>query len=249
MKSVSAFKTAVLAFSLLLTLTSPALLRAQMIIPYSTSPNPFVSGAPSTLSATPGNNANAALYDGIKLLGITPTVSRNGTLTTEHGPAAIMPLSIPPVFEPGETSAADEPGSLILRRPGWTAILTQTAMAITLESSGAYRMKWEGAETSAEIRGIDRQPGVTNYLIGLDKSLWRTGVPQFGKAESRRLYPGVDVVYYPSEDHIEYDLQLAPHANRARIRMGFEGATGIHAWHDRSGFGSSCTHRSANRSP
>jgi hypothetical protein len=100
MKSASAFKTAVLAFSLLAILDSPALLLAQ---------------------------ANAALFGGVR-------------------PEATT-LSIPPVFESGETGAAGDPGSLILRQPGWTAAVTQTAVEIALGSSGGYRMKWDGAAT------------------------------------------------------------------------------------------------------
>jgi hypothetical protein len=178
MKSASAFKTAVLAFSLLAILGSPAFAQA-----------------------------NAELFGGVRPMATT--------------------LSIPPVFESGETGAAGDPGSLILRQPGWTAAVTQTAVEIALGSSGGYRMKWDGAERSAEIQGIDRQPGVANYLMGLDKSKWRIGVPQFGKAASRRIYPGVDVVYYPGDDRMEYDLELAPHADRARIGMVFEGTRGM----------------------
>jgi hypothetical protein len=39
------------------------------------------------------------------------------------------------------------------------------------------RMKLVGANRSAPVAGLDRLPGITNYLIGNDPKKWRTNVP------------------------------------------------------------------------
>ena len=62
--------------------------------------------------------------------------------------------------------------------------------------SHAVRVRLEGSRGASQTRGVDRQPGVVNYLIGQDRSRWRTGVPTYGRVRLSSVYPGIDLVYY-----------------------------------------------------
>jgi hypothetical protein len=53
---------------------------------------------------------------------------------------------------------------------------------------------------------------------------WHTDVPNFARLQYSQVYPGVDLVYYGSNNRLEYDFVLAPNADPSAIRMRFEGA-------------------------
>ncbi|MBM3493786.1 MAG: hypothetical protein FJX72_05610 [Armatimonadetes bacterium] len=114
------------------------------------------------------------------------------------------------------------------------------------------RMKLVGANPKAVAKGLERQPGIVNYLIGNDPGQWRTRIPTYAKAKLAGAYPGVDVVYYATErpaaskrsyaslqaagsdrslsalgsqpSALEYDFILRPGAIPERIQLAFEGA-------------------------
>jgi hypothetical protein len=72
------------------------------------------------------------------------------------------------------------------------------------------------------IEGLDRLPAVTNYMVGPRKD-WRAGVGNFARVRYREVYPGIDVVYYGTDNQLEYDFVLAPGADPDAIRMKFKG--------------------------
>jgi hypothetical protein len=41
------------------------------------------------------------------------------------------------------------------------------------------------------------------------------------------VYPGIDLVYYGSQGHLEYDFQVAPGSDARTIQLGFEGARSV----------------------
>ena len=61
------------------------------------------------------------------------------------------------------------------------------------------RMKLLGANQEAQITGVDKLPGKSNYLIGKDPQKWRTNVPTYAKVRYRNVYPGIDLVYYGNQ--------------------------------------------------
>ncbi|MCW3098268.1 MAG: hypothetical protein JWL77_3886 [Chthonomonadaceae bacterium] len=76
---------------------------------------------------------------------------------------------------------------------------------------------------------LTQQPlaGYVNYFIGKDPSKWHAGIPTFGKVGFHQVYPGVDLVYYGNQRHLEYDFIVAPHADPKRIQLHFAGAQRI----------------------
>jgi len=70
-------------------------------------------------------------------------------------------------------------------------------------------------------------PGVSNYLIGNDKSKWHTGIANYAEVQFSSVYPGIDLVYYGNQRQLEHDFVVAPGADPKKIRLSFEGAKGL----------------------
>lgn len=71
-------------------------------------------------------------------------------------------------------------------------------------------MKFVGANAEPQVLGVDELPGKSNYFIGNDPTKWRTNVPSYAKVKYMGVYPGVDLVYYGNQQHLEYDFVVAP---------------------------------------
>jgi hypothetical protein len=96
----------------------------------------------------------------------------------------------------------------------------------TLGRSGSVGLRWVGGR-SVTPEPEERQPGVTNYLVGADRSKWKAGIPHFGKVRYQSIYPGIDVVFYGRENRLEFDMILAPGADASAVRLQFAGAAKI----------------------
>src|SRR5205823_4930724 len=86
------------------------------------------------------------------------------------------------------------------------------------------RMQMVGADPKAGA--LRQQPlvGKINYFLGKDPENWYVGIPTFGRVGFHSVYPGVDVIYYGNQRHLEYDFVVAPHADPKRILLHFVGA-------------------------
>ena len=92
------------------------------------------------------------------------------------------------------------------------------------EKVSVLRMGLAGANPAPAIDGVDRMPGNVNYLIGNDPHKWHTDVPTYAQVKYQGLYPGVDLVFYGNQRHLEYDFVVAPGANPKSIALNIEGA-------------------------
>ena len=118
----------------------------------------------------------------------------------------------------GEAEAEERAGDFTQRRllstppAGWQSIV---------------RMRFEEADSQAEMAGLEPLPGIVNYFIGDDPSKWRTNIPTYQKVEYKNLYDGIDLVYYGNQGQLEYDLIVAPGADPSQIMLAFDGAERI----------------------
>ncbi|HTC22416.1 MAG TPA: SBBP repeat-containing protein, partial [bacterium] len=85
-------------------------------------------------------------------------------------------------------------------------------------------MTLEGIQTGINFESLDKLPGVSNYFIGNDKSKWHRNIPQYSKVIAREIYPGVDMIYYGNQRHLEYDIMVKPGADPNSIHLKYEGA-------------------------
>jgi len=115
---------------------------------------------------------------------------------------------------------------LALRQPQRTRRESfMPSSAPSASSAVQLRLRLLGANPSPEVVGLDELPGKSNYFIGNDPTKWRTDVPTFAKVEYREVYPGINLVYYGSnQNQLEYDFVVAPGALSSQIRFAVEGA-------------------------
>ncbi len=140
------------------------------------------------------------------------------------------------MFEPnqGQTDASVR---FIARGGGYGLFLTEREAVLSLHApaaaknappkSSVVRMTLAGANLHPEVSGTALLPGKSNYFIGNDASKWRRNVPQFGRVEYAQVYPGIDLIYYGSQGHLEYDFEVAPGTDARTIQLGFEGASSV----------------------
>jgi hypothetical protein len=92
------------------------------------------------------------------------------------------------------------------------------------ETSSVLRMQFDGAKEKPQISGAGEQEAKSNYL-NLDGTGERiTNVSNFERVNYKEIYDGIDLVFYGNERELEYDFNVAPNADAARIKLKFDGA-------------------------
>jgi hypothetical protein len=157
---------------------------------------------------------------------------------SERAKAEAAYAKLPMYFEAnqGQTDAAVK---YLARGKGYTLFLTSSEAVLALQMPAAsqtqgqdvVRMKLQGANTDPMVRGVGRLPSQSTYMTGNDPRKWNTNVEQYSKVEYKRIYPGIDVVYYGNQQQLEYDFVVAPGANPGLIRMAFQGTQKIELDH------------------
>jgi hypothetical protein len=103
-----------------------------------------------------------------------------------------------------------------------------TSMPVSIDASGAVlggklRMSLAGGQREARLEGVQRQQANSNYLVGRQRSKWRSDVPHFDRVAVRGAYPGIDVLYYAQDKKLEYDFLVQPGSDPKTIRLRFSG--------------------------
>lgn len=80
-----------------------------------------------------------------------------------------------------------------------------------------------GVSDEVNFYGENPKSGISNYLIGPDRSKWVTRVPLYGQVRVENVYPGIDIVYYGNPSQLEYDFRLKPGATPDSIRFRCRG--------------------------
>src|SRR5207247_849439 len=81
----------------------------------------------------------------------------------------------------------------------------------------------QGANPKAQISGDDTLPFRTSYFLGSRKENWRRDVVNYSRVRYSGIYPGIDLVYYGSNNQLEYDFIVGAGADPNRIRLKFDG--------------------------
>ena len=150
---------------------------------------------------------------------------------------------LPLTFEANQGQTAPQV-KFISRGPGYRAYLTADGMVLSLRSSAvnsatpdrsraarvnraAIQVRLVGALPNPAVVGQDPQPGRMNYFIGNDPRKWRRNVPTYGQVRYKNVYRGIDLVYYGSNQQLEYDFAVAPNADPRQIQFEISGTSNI----------------------
>ena len=91
----------------------------------------------------------------------------------------------------------------------------------------AVRLRLGGAAERPALAGVDPLPTKSNYLHGNDPRAWHTGVASFAGVRYEGVYPGTDMVFSGNDRRVEQSFFLAAGAKPQRIRLVYEGASGV----------------------
>ncbi|MBK8537802.1 MAG: SBBP repeat-containing protein [Candidatus Competibacteraceae bacterium] len=103
---------------------------------------------------------------------------------------------------------------------------TTEPAAAPMMPGAVIRTRLEGAalNPAPQIEGLEKLPGISNYLLGNDPTKWRTHVPHYQRVRYANVYPGIDLVYYGNPQQLEHDFIVAPGADPAMIQLAISGA-------------------------
>jgi hypothetical protein len=109
------------------------------------------------------------------------------------------------------------------RGGGYDLLFTRDGASLRFGPSKTVDISLTGANRDASIEGLNPLRARTNYLIGA-RANWHTDIANFSRVQYSQVYRGIDLIYYGSNNRLEYDFVLAPGADPAAIRMRFQGA-------------------------
>ncbi len=89
------------------------------------------------------------------------------------------------------------------------------------------QIQFKNARPSTNLRGINQLSARSNYFIGNDRAQWKPDVPHFESICYQEIYPGIDLVFYGNQRHLEFDFQLSPGSNPQDIKLAFNGAQNL----------------------
>jgi hypothetical protein len=140
---------------------------------------------------------------------------------------------LPMAFEQnrGQTDPAVK---YLSRGPGYQVFLTAEEAVVVVAADAAsespagrpavVRMRFDGANRTACVKGEDLLGHKTNYLSSADPAKNITDVSSHAKVRYESVYPGIDVVYYGNRGRLEYDVLVAPGAKTEKIKISFPAA-------------------------
>ncbi len=114
--------------------------------------------------------------------------------------------------------------SMVSREPSKTNSTHESSTSESVTRVDSLQMKLAGANPNANVTGAELLPGKSNYFLGNDPAKWRRGVPQFARVRYEDIYPGINLVFYGNQGHLEYDFQVAPGSDPAQAELEFNGA-------------------------
>lgn len=138
---------------------------------------------------------------------------------------------LPMAFEANQGQTAPQV-KYLAHGQGYGLYLTSNAAVLSLRAPGAQAstvigMEIAGASGHASVSGDDQLPGVSNYYVGSDPAQWHTQIPNYARVKYAEVYPGIDMIYYGNQQHLEYDFIVAPGADPGRIAMDFKGVDSV----------------------
>lgn len=136
--------------------------------------------------------------------------------------------STPLSFEPN-LGQADANARFISRGAGYSLQLQSSGASFEFNGrdkspSATVRMDLAGANRNAVIAGETMLLGKSDYFPTGDPKTWVTNVPTYSRVHYEDIYKGINIAFYGSANHLEYDFTVRPGADPRQIRMKLSGA-------------------------
>ena len=89
----------------------------------------------------------------------------------------------------------------------------------TPNESESVELQLVSANPASQGEGLERVAFSSAYFTAEDPEGRLRNLPNYAKARYRRVWPGVDIVYYGNRQRLEYDMIVAPGGDPNAIRM------------------------------
>lgn len=146
-------------------------------------------------------------------------------------------IDLPLTFEPNR-GQSEKGVQFVARGPGYTLYLNGDGSSFHFSAATKRSTNLKGSPLSMKLvgqkkpdsalTGSDERPSKSSYFIGSDPKKWFTGIPNFGRVSQRDIYEGIDVTYHGSQGELEYEFNIAPHAQPETITIAILGADHFH---------------------
>lgn len=87
-------------------------------------------------------------------------------------------------------------------------------------------LSFPGAVKRPEVEALEEAECRVNFIRGLDRQHWKTGVPTFQSVMYRGIYEGIDLKVYGIGRQVEYDWIVRPGADPGHICLQYAGVRG-----------------------
>ncbi|MBI4750696.1 MAG: SBBP repeat-containing protein [Acidobacteria bacterium] len=124
-------------------------------------------------------------------------------------------------FTPKEATVLVRPTDHLASQANTPASVTQKQPAHIVQ------IQFKNAQSSTRLFGINQLSARSNYFIGNNRAQWKPDVPHFESICYQEIYPGIDLVFYGNQRHLEFDFQLSPGSNPQNIKLMFNGAQNL----------------------
>ncbi|WP_341740029.1 SBBP repeat-containing protein, partial [Microcoleus sp. CAWBG640] len=109
----------------------------------------------------------------------------------------------------------------------FTAFQTPTEPGNAATTSAIVRSSLANSNPNPTISGLEKLPGVANFILGEDLSQWHTDIPTFNGVVYQNVYQGIDRVFKGTEGQLKSEFLVAPFADPSQIRMNYSGVNNI----------------------
>jgi hypothetical protein len=107
---------------------------------------------------------------------------------------------------------------------GYTLWLTKRGLVFDRTSGPASNLIFKNASADVALSAADPADYRVSYFYGRDEADWITDIPTSRAVLYKNLYDGIDLKVYGNEKEIEYDWDVRPGADPARIQFASEGS-------------------------
>lgn len=102
-------------------------------------------------------------------------------------------------------------------------VVLSLSAASKQDGPAVVRLRFEGANSTPEVVGLEPLPGRVNYFYGNKPDHWHTNLPTYAGVVYRQLYPGIDLRFDGTSSRLKGTYTLAPNVNPGLIRWRYEG--------------------------
>jgi hypothetical protein len=104
----------------------------------------------------------------------------------------------------------------------------EVLLSFAAEARGTMlALRFLGASSHASVEARRALPGTVSYLVGSDRTRWRTGLPTYGEIVYRELWPGIDLAFRGERGQLKYEFRVARGADPTAIRLAYRGASSL----------------------